>query len=337
MSESNGSGFKSIREENRNENFENKDVDFNILNTNARSLRPKINSLIDCINEMSATFVVITETWFSDGTDLELETENLLLGHAISIVTRNRTLPPNGLAHGGVAILARDANTKMKVVKYDNESDYEVLVVSASVQRLKRKVFIIGAYIPPGYDTERARGCMQYISDVVLDIKEKHDSPLICVSGDFNQWQVEQHLADYPDLIEILTPPTRNNRRIDRIFMNWTPHESGCLSPLETDGVGLDKRTSDHRIQYALGSMQCRVPVQTTTITYRPFSQRGADSFLHELRAKDWTEVFLAVGPNQKERIYQAIVDDLMNRHFPLKTVKNVATTFHGSTRPPGG
>ena len=72
-------------------------MDFNafkltLINTNARSLRPKVKSLIDNIQELEATFAVVTETWFSEGTQLERETENLLLGSGLSMLTRNREL-----------------------------------------------------------------------------------------------------------------------------------------------------------------------------------------------------------------------------------------------------
>ena len=40
---------------------------FTIVNTNARSLCPKIHSLIDCFNELEADIAIITETWLTSG------------------------------------------------------------------------------------------------------------------------------------------------------------------------------------------------------------------------------------------------------------------------------
>ena len=37
-----------------------------IINTNARSLCPKINSMVDYFNELECTFAIVTETWMSD-------------------------------------------------------------------------------------------------------------------------------------------------------------------------------------------------------------------------------------------------------------------------------
>ena len=49
-----------------------KNLDLNVTNTNARLLFPKINSLINCFDEMLVTVGVVTETWLSDGHGLDL-------------------------------------------------------------------------------------------------------------------------------------------------------------------------------------------------------------------------------------------------------------------------
>ena len=38
-----------------------------IINTNARSLIPKIDSLDECFGELEADIAVVTETWMRDG------------------------------------------------------------------------------------------------------------------------------------------------------------------------------------------------------------------------------------------------------------------------------
>ena len=53
------------------------DTAINIINTNARSLSPKIDSLIDCFEELDATVGIVTETWLTDGESLQ---RDILLG-----------------------------------------------------------------------------------------------------------------------------------------------------------------------------------------------------------------------------------------------------------------
>ena len=57
--------------------MENKHYVFTFLNTNARSLSPKMNSLLDCFEEMDAAFAVVTKTWFSDGRGLVKDAKGL--------------------------------------------------------------------------------------------------------------------------------------------------------------------------------------------------------------------------------------------------------------------
>ena len=56
-----------------------------MINTNARSICPKIESLITCFEELEASFAVITETWLTDSVELD---DNLadLKGRALSLI-----------------------------------------------------------------------------------------------------------------------------------------------------------------------------------------------------------------------------------------------------------
>lgn len=72
-----------------------------IINTNARSLCPKITSLIDCLDEMQGTVAIITETWLADGEPLEADTADLAHGAGLGLIHKNRAPNSRGVAHGG--------------------------------------------------------------------------------------------------------------------------------------------------------------------------------------------------------------------------------------------
>lgn len=76
-----------------------------IINTNARSLGPKIGSLVDCMCETEARLAVVTETWFKEGQSLEELKEKLLEESGIGMICLNREPNSNGVAYGGVAVL----------------------------------------------------------------------------------------------------------------------------------------------------------------------------------------------------------------------------------------
>ena len=294
----------------------------NIINTNARSLRPKIVSFIECFISLALTYAIVTETWFAHGTALELESERLLLGHGLGIICLNR--PPNhGLSHGGVAIIYKSSTAKLSRYKFGNPDNFEVLPTTSTIATIARKFFILAVYIPPGYPVPRGKACLQHVADIVLDIKAKFADPLILIAGDFNQWNISDALSEFPDLEEVPSPPTRGDRKIDKVFVNWLDdvHDSGCLPLLETDLGGPNRTFSDHKIQYVCARLVKKDPVKWERYSYRPFTKEGGVKFKEELLSADWQDVLSLSGSNQKADQLQVRLDSLMERYFPIKTV----------------
>ena len=101
-----------------------------VINTNARSLCPKIGSLIDCFQDLSAAIGVVTETWLTDGDTLDKEVEDLVLGTGLQMIYRNREPNARGFSHGGVAVIYKESMMDMKRVKLHNPGKFEVLLLS---------------------------------------------------------------------------------------------------------------------------------------------------------------------------------------------------------------
>ena len=305
--------------------FMDNKTQINVINTNARSLRPKIASFVRCFTNLALTFAIITETWLAEGSRLERESEDLLLGHGLSFNYLNRAPSANGVAHGGVAIIAKHSNTKINQLPFPNPDCFEVLPITLTEATIRRKFYIIGAYIPPGYTVPRGKACLEHIRNLVLHIKNSAQDPYILVAGDFNQWEVGDALGDYPDLVELQTPPTRLDRHIDKIFLNWYDEvsESGCLPPLETEEASNGATTqSDHRVQYFCSRLDRKDPIRWETFSYRPFTDAGADGFVADMDGQDWTAVCNKTDANEMAKALQYIIDDLTDRHFPFKTIR---------------
>ena len=227
-------------------------VDITFINTNARSLRPKINSLIDNIDELDAAFAVVTETWLADGKTLEEDKQDLLLGAGLTLICRNRKPDNRGQCYGGVGLLFKEDLCNFKQIELNNPDEFEILTAIGSVQGLSRKIALIGCYVPPNYTTIRARKCMDHIEELVIEFKRRLKEPLIVVTGDFNQWPIESALVEFRDIKETASGPTRGTRCIDRTFTNFEMiKNAGTLLPLQTDEDSQNKtRSSDHKVVY---------------------------------------------------------------------------------------
>ena len=193
---------------------------FTILNTNARSLCPKLPSFTDCFKEMEAHVCVVTETWMKEGENLDELKEDLLHGEGIGLLTCCREPNPAGVAHGGVAVAYRASMLTMKRVEIPNPEKFEVLVTVASLEGHSRRLVTIAAYIPPGYRVARGRECMKYVAGAVMEVKRRYREPTILIAGDFNQWDVSEYLEDFVDVAEAEVGNTRADASIDRVFTN---------------------------------------------------------------------------------------------------------------------
>ena len=246
------------------------------------------------------------------------------MGHGLSVHYLNRLPSVNGVTHGGVAIVLKNDISGGKSFSFPNPDNFEVLPVAVNLYASKRRIYIIAAYIPPNYNVRKGKACLQHINNLILQIKRTAVDPYIVVAGDFNQWCIAEALVDFPELVEVHTPPTRDDRHIDKIFTNWSEdiHESGCLPPLETEGSAESKTFSDHNIQYVCSRIPRKAPVNWQTYTYRPFNQKGADNFVAELSRVGWDHVYSMQSANDMAVALQQVLDDMMDRHFPTKSCK---------------
>ena len=161
---------------------------FTIINTNARSLSPKIDSFIQCYEELNVDIAVITETWLKNGAHLDQDLLDLERGAGIGSLALNRDPNPNtGVAHGGVAVFFRSSVFSFEVFRFENPHKFEILPAVSTIRGSARKLVVVAAYIPPNYTVPRARQCMDHIESLIIEIRQKFQDPYVVVAGDFNQ------------------------------------------------------------------------------------------------------------------------------------------------------
>ena len=293
-------------------------VSLSFINSNARSLRPKLQSLDDCFQEKRLDFATLTETWFQDGRDFEIMKADLTDKYGLGILARNRDrAASNGRLYGGVAFLYRKSRGSFKEFVLQNPDEHEILACVGSLKGIKGKVFTISCYAPPNITPLKAKQMIEFLSDVIGEAKRRFENCTLVISGDFNQWQLDEVLEDHPDLSEIPYGATRAGRAIDRTLVNFgrSVDESGTLPPLETE-EGLP---SDHRIAWALAKFESQ-PKNTITYSYRAYTEAGANAFIDSIGQQSWDAVFSEPTSSDKVRVFQDIVESHLSRHFEMRT-----------------
>ena len=295
-----------------------------LINTNARSLCPKITSLVECFEEMCVDIAIVTETWFKDGQLLTDLTSDLELGAGIGMVTRNRDPnPQTGVAHGGVAVLFKKNIGSFKKIDIPNPDSFEVLPVIGTLMGTSRKMVVLAVYMPPNYTVPRSNLCLEYLENMIIEMKRRFTGPYIVLAGDFNQWPIDQALVEFPDVSEVQVGPTRGDRTIDRVFLNMgrAVDSAGTVPPLDSGHT-----ESDHKIVHVTVKLNRQQTFEWLTYTYRVCTEEAKKDFGSWVVTQEWTDVLLAEGANAKAQAYQDHIDAAMATFFPLRTTRRKST-----------
>ena len=194
---------------------------FNLLLTNARSLAPKLDSLIEYITEYDIAAAIISESWFKPGIQLEQEINDLQKAEGLDLFHHSRKLSKKGRpAGGGVAIVVKRSACVVKEFKITRGRS-EIVCAVGRVVGCSRKIALIGIYISPRCRAAQVQDALERLSDAVRKIKETFNDPFITVGGDFNRSRVEEALSEFPDLQIVATPPTRGRANLDKMATNF--------------------------------------------------------------------------------------------------------------------
>ena len=152
---------------------------------------------------------------------------------------------------------------------------------AGTIKGRTRKLLVLACYIPPSYSRQKGNGALDYIENIIIELKRRYTDPYIVVTGDFNQWKLENYLDSFPDIGEVAVGPTRGDKAIDRIFSNMGRSlvEAGTVLPLETSGEGMDCRKSDHLIAYGRFFIAKKEPFKWQTYTFRRFNNEAVAGF----------------------------------------------------------
>ena len=285
---------------------------FNFASTNARSIVPKMISVIENVRELELSFIAVTETWLQSSRQTRQEISDLKDAEDITMICRNR--PRRG---GGVALIVDNKRADFKEIKIKNNR-FELLCCQGTVGKMTRKVVVFVIYLPPKMTVNDLNECCSVLSTNIEMVKTKYDDPLIIITGDFNKKKIGPGIEDYPDLKLIQTKPTRQGAHLDLVFTNFEQliMSTHTLPPLESND---DNSKSDHDIIMTTCKTETRHHFTKKTITFRPYTARGEEMFGRMLLGQDWSTIYSETCDEAALKL-TTILDGFMNTCFPEKT-----------------
>lgn len=106
-----------------------------LFNANARSLGPKIASLVVAFEELGLNAAIVSETWMQEDSEMSEISMELSAGHGLKMILRNRVqTASNGRKYGGVAIITDTNKASFKEFLLHNPAEFEVLAATAKIK-----------------------------------------------------------------------------------------------------------------------------------------------------------------------------------------------------------
>ena len=172
---------------------------------NARSLIPKLDSFKDLTDELNAHVAVVTETWFNDSAYHEKILEDFQSINSCEFIRKDRR---NGRRGGGVAIWFSGQVISMSRARLPH-SKHEIVAAIGRRTGQRRKILVIGAYIPPWYNSAQNKNFYLHLNDCLTLLQKRYDQPYVIVAGDFNRRDFRAATSEFPEIKQLQTPPTK--------------------------------------------------------------------------------------------------------------------------------
>ena len=289
-------------------------TDIKLLHFNARSLRKNVSSIKQYINLLQKDFAVIgiSETWLNDMHDPRIQIPNYVIEGTCRQDKRG----------GGVALfIQNDLVYKVRNDLAINNSDIESCFIEL-INTGKPNIIIGTVYKPPCVLTNNFTECLNTILSLTSS-ENKH----CYIMGDYNinllECDVDNSVQTFMNTIlsqsfyPTIDKPTRITADTATLIDNILTNDLASLS----SGVLMTDIT-DHLPVFLIVNSVKESHRTNKYSQKRNFNADNVENFIHDLNRSDWDSV---TSINDIHRMFNAFtshVQQLYNKHFPLKDVK---------------
>lgn len=288
-------------------------VNFSLLN--ARSVRNKVNEIVDYVVDNSLDIVALTETWLGPaGTDCKTEGDLCPPGFRLLLSSRSQG------RGGGVALLFK-SSLKYKCATQDNiPKSFEFLEVTLYTQGCPTQLIVI--YRPPP-SAKNKLTVTQFYTEFSSFLEEKVLSTgRLCIVGDFN-FHVDNsenkdatkfvNLLESFDLIQHVNQPTHARGHVLDLIITRSSEQ------LIEDIVVKDMQISDHFWIHC--SLQGQKPRSVKKeISFRKMKSINIQHFEEDINASTLSSIDSYNSADEAVSAYNTELSTIMDKHAPIIT-----------------
>ena len=118
---------------------------------------------------------------------------------------------------GGVAVAFNSKEITLKKLNLNclkNKPDLEILATRGKLRNYKKELNIFSCYVPPKFSKSDSVRFLDTLSDAIAEAKTSSEG-WFSIGADWNHRSLTPLLDMYPDIKQVLTPPTRKNNELD--------------------------------------------------------------------------------------------------------------------------
>ena len=292
------------------------------LLTNARSLLPKMDDLIDAFRSLNLNLAIVTETWFKGGKALRDRLVDIEGASGIRVIHRSRDGRMKKCG-GGVAIAfsTTTCNLKNRQLKFIDKN-HEGVCVTGRVGKLERRVVVFGVYIPPNMRAAEVQGLKEALGTEITEVRKSLKNPVIMVGGDFNHRDFSGALREVDEFEPLTTGPTRGVNTIDVVYTNIDPQiaEVLTLPPLSSGGGS----ASDHKCIFVKALFPPQRGYEWITKMRRSRNASSEAAFVEDMKSHDWS--LMTGDADEMANHLEETIKRLTEVHFPLERTRKRST-----------
>ena len=301
-----------------NKNSSNSSPVPSIFVTNTRSLVEKLDETEVILSQNDSQICVVSETWFHPG--LADSKMNIPQYNLFSVSRQKEHSLERG---GGVAVYVKNNITSYLITDITVPEELECVWVMVRPHRLPREVSAIAVcavYIPPDSPVALQNLLVDHLLEATDSLRTSYPDIGFVIAGDFNKSRIDRLLFGN-QLKQLIKFPTRKDAILDLVFTNFSQYynEPICLPPIAK---------SDHNC-IVLKPCSSIPGNKIKKSSVRSFKDSNLRSFGTWIQNHDWDEVMNTYGVQAKTDTFYAQLNDAIETHFPLVTVKH-----HESDKP---